>query len=188
MSLQTQTESSPIGMYRDDQSDNEDIDKRINCTCDAANIDCTGCEGCEGCDSCEACYDNKKNNLIYEKLIQLIAEKMDKDPGSNPTQIHFLVSTWLKQHGIIDLPFEFKRFLDGLFHGKSGSLDIDAYGRHEVDSIINIQDTNMRILSVGIFTFEARDVNYLELHAFISKNMESNPQTDPESMEEHAYY
>jgi hypothetical protein len=40
----------------------------------------------------------------------------------------------------------------------------------------------MRILSVGIFTFEARDVNYLATRAFITGKIEENPQTDPELM------
>ncbi len=193
MSSQEQAESTPISMYESDKEDIVDISERKNCTCDAGYMSsenfegCEGCEGCEAyenCDACNICYENKKNDLIYEKIEQLIEENINLESPQiqSNEEIYFIVRNWLEQNEIIDLPFNFKRYLDEKFYGKSGSLDIDAYGRHEQDDIINIHGTRMRVLDVGIFTFEARDVNYLALREFISKKMKYIHSIDPESM------
>ena len=201
-------DSSSVSMYGNEDRDGDrdgdenlsDSGIRINCSCTAAYVNPQDCACCEACaystkyddrkdgEDCEDCTDENK---YIVPIMHLIANLQEENPSITPEQIHLLVASLLKQHNVDDLSFRLKVFLDGLFHSNtdntdntdnSYSLDIDSYGRHEIGSIINIDETNMRVLSVGIFTFEARDVNYLALRDFIIGKMNENPQTDQESM------
>ena len=81
---------------------------------------------------------------------------MDQVPESSQSneEIYLLVMNWSKQNGIIDLPFEFKRYLDWRFYGKAFNLDIFAYGRHKVGSIINTIIPLIIVLNLNQFFYK----------------------------------